>query len=74
MSEAERAQTFHVKPLWQRSLIVLAGPLTNLLFAVPSSPPHMTYGRIVAEPVISGFAANSPAAAAGLKAATALLR
>ena len=31
---AERAQTFQAKPVWQRFLIVLAGPLTNFLFAV----------------------------------------
>src|SRR5215217_2701851 len=30
----ERNRTFQAKPLWQRSLIVLAGPVTNLLFAV----------------------------------------
>ncbi len=74
MSEAERAQTFHVKPLWQRSLIVLAGPLTNLLFAVAIFAAfNLAYGKIVAEPVISGFAENSPAAAAGLKAGDRIL-
>ena len=34
LTPAERARTFHARPLWQRALIVLAGPLTNLLFAV----------------------------------------
>ncbi|PIW54363.1 MAG: RIP metalloprotease RseP, partial [Sphingomonadales bacterium CG12_big_fil_rev_8_21_14_0_65_65_10] len=29
-----RSEQFHLKPLWQRSLIVLAGPVTNLLVAV----------------------------------------
>jgi regulator of sigma E protease len=30
----ERAQTFQSKPLWQRALIVAAGPVTNFLFAI----------------------------------------
>ncbi len=30
----ERAQSFDVKPLWQRSLIVAAGPFANFLLAV----------------------------------------
>lgn len=30
----ERAQTFQAKPLWQRALIVLAGPVTNFLIAI----------------------------------------
>ena len=31
---AERSQTFQSKKLWQRFLIVLAGPATNFLFAI----------------------------------------
>ena len=34
LPEEERAKTFHVKPLWQRSLIVLAGPMANFLLAI----------------------------------------
>ena len=30
----ERNDTFQAKKLWQRFLIVLAGPLTNFLFAI----------------------------------------
>ena len=30
----ERAKTFQAKPVWQRFLIVLAGPVTNFLFAI----------------------------------------
>jgi regulator of sigma E protease len=30
----ERARTFQAKPVWQRFLIVLAGPATNFLFAI----------------------------------------
>lgn len=31
---AERAQTFQAKPLWQRAIIVAAGPITNFLVAI----------------------------------------
>ncbi|WP_238401899.1 RIP metalloprotease RseP [Altererythrobacter sp. C41] len=32
--EDERAGSFHFKPLWQRALIVFAGPATNILVAL----------------------------------------
>jgi regulator of sigma E protease len=32
--EDERRANFHFKPLWQRAIIVFAGPLTNLLIAL----------------------------------------
>jgi len=34
ISPAERPESFDVKPLWQRSLIVAAGPLANFLLAI----------------------------------------
>lgn len=68
LSPAERAVTFHGKPLWQRALIVLAGPLTNLFFAVLIFAAFaMIYGKLVAAPVVSKLVDGSPAAAAGLK-------
>lgn len=68
LSPSQRAELFQFKPLWQRSLIVLAGPLTNLLFAVAIFAAfNMTYGRVVATPEIAQFSENSAAQAAGLK-------
>lgn len=32
--DPEAAQSFHFKPLWQKSLIVAAGPMANFVFAV----------------------------------------
>lgn len=67
LSEAERAVTFHVKPLWQRAAIVAAGPLTNLAFAVLVFAAFaLVYGKLVAAPVVSAITSGSPAAAAGL--------
>jgi regulator of sigma E protease len=64
----EREGWFHFKPLWQRFLIVLAGPLTNLIVAVAIFAGfNATYGRVYAPAVVAGFAPQSPAQAAGLR-------
>jgi regulator of sigma E protease len=64
----ERAQTFQAHPLWQRALIVAAGPLTNLLLAVAILAGfNLAYGKIVIPPRVGEVAANSAAAQAGLK-------
>ena len=63
----EREGWFHFKPLWQRFLIVLAGPATNLIVAVLIFAAfNFAYGRIYAPPVVAGFAENSAAQAAGM--------
>ena len=68
LSAKEREDSFHFKPLWQRALIVLAGPMTNLVVAlVIFASFNLAYGKIVAEPVIAAFATPSPAQTAGLK-------
>ena len=65
---AERAACFHFKPVWQRSLIVAAGPLINLAFAVVLYTGLLTgYGEVVFEPVVTAVEAGSPAEAAGLQ-------
>ena len=33
-SMAERAQSFHFKPLWQKSIIALGGPVANFILAI----------------------------------------
>lgn len=64
----ERERTFPAKPLWQRSLIVLAGPVTNFLFAILIIAGFtFAYGKIVASPVIGEVQAGSVAQKAGLK-------
>ncbi len=68
LTEAERAQTFHVKPVWQRALVVLAGPLTNLICAVAIFAAfNLAYGRVVAVPEVSAFSEASSAQASGLR-------
>ncbi|MET1112517.1 MAG: RIP metalloprotease RseP [Allosphingosinicella sp.] len=64
----ERARTFQAKPVWQRFLIVLAGPMTNFLAAILILTGfNATYGVPQTPPVIGGFAEGSPAPAAGLR-------
>ena len=54
--------------LWQRALIVLAGPLANLLTAVLIFAGFaMAYGVPYTPPVVGGFAEKSPARAAGIE-------
>ena len=73
VSPEARDEQFHLKPLWQRSLIVLAGPVTNLLVAVLIFAAFfMIYGKPVPgdvenESVVTGYAEQSPAREAGIR-------
>ena len=68
ISGDERNQVFHAKPLWQRALIVAAGPVTNLLVAIAIFAAfNLAYGKIVSSSVIAGFTQVSAARDAGLK-------
>ncbi|WAT19405.1 RIP metalloprotease RseP [Aurantiacibacter sp. MUD11] len=60
--------TFQSKTLWQRSLIVAAGPVANLLIALAIFFAFiMAFGKPVTPPVIQTFAEDSPAMVAGLE-------
>ena len=66
--EIERDRCFHYKPVWQRFLIVLAGPAINLVFAVfLFTGLFAAVGEYVAEPVISEITPDSAADAAGFQ-------
>ncbi|WP_417448964.1 RIP metalloprotease RseP [Kordiimonas sp.] len=68
LSPEERAVCFHFKPVWQRALVVFAGPAINLIAAaLVFSAFFFSYGVGVAEPVVSSVAENSAAAEAGLQ-------
>lgn len=67
MSPEERAAAFHTKPLWQRALIVAAGPIVNILFAVVIYAALFAgYGQAVRPPVVVEVQPGSPAEAAGI--------
>ncbi|WP_133366704.1 RIP metalloprotease RseP [Qipengyuania sediminis] len=70
---SQRDGTFQNAPLWQRALIVAAGPATNVLVTLAI---FAGFFMAVGKPVpvaperqltIAGFAANSPAERAGLR-------
>ena len=64
----ERNQTFQSKTLWQRALIVFAGPAVNFLLAIAIlSGFLLTYGQSVNPPVVASVQAGSTAAQIGLK-------
>jgi regulator of sigma E protease len=68
MSEEEKAKTFTLKPLWQRALVVAAGPVANfilafIMFAVLLS----AFGAMTIGTKVGAILTNSPAAAAGIK-------
>lgn len=65
---AERAETFQAKKLWQRFIIVAAGPATNFLFAIlVYIALFASYGQPRTPPVIAMIEQGSAAQAAGLQ-------
>jgi regulator of sigma E protease len=65
----ERAQTFQAKPVWQRFLIVAAGPFTNFALAILIITGFiLAMGEPRTPPVVSMVDPTTPAAAAGLRA------
>src|SRR6185295_27841 len=68
LSAAERARTFQAKKLWQRFIIVAAGPLTNFMFAIVALMIiFATMGFPTTPPVVGRVVERSPAAAAGFR-------
>lgn len=68
LPDAERSHTFPAQPVWKRALIVVAGPLTNFLFAILIfSAFNMIYGIPSTPPVISAVEPKSAADDAGLR-------
>ena len=74
MNAAERNVAFPFKPLWQRALIVIAGPVANfvLAFAILAIF-FMVVGRMLTTTDVTAIAPNSPAAAAGIHAGDVIL-
>lgn len=67
LPEAERNQTFQSKALWQRALIVFAGPATNFLLAIAIlSAMLIAFGQPVTPPTGSAVMAGSAAERAGI--------
>ncbi|MBA2654940.1 MAG: RIP metalloprotease RseP [Gammaproteobacteria bacterium] len=65
--EAEKHLAFNRQPLWARTLVVLAGPMTNLLFAILAFWLMFMVGIESLRPVVGSVQPNSIAARAGLQ-------
>ncbi|MGK6324097.1 M50 family metallopeptidase [Sphingomonas sp. DT-51] len=66
---AERARTFQAKPVWQRAIIVAAGPVVNFVLAVLILAGFaLAYGDARTPAVVGEALPGTAAAAAGLRA------
>lgn len=69
LPEEVRARTFQAQPLWQRALIVAAGPVTNFVVAIAILASfNLAYGKEVTPPVVEYVATGSAADSAGFRA------
>ena len=65
---AERARTFQAKPVWQRAIVVAAGPVVNFLLAMLILGGFaLAYGDSRTPPTVGIVEPASAAAAAGLR-------
>ncbi len=63
----DQKDCFHFKPLYQRALIVFAGPAINLVFAIlVFAGVYISQGMTVSQPVFDAVAPDGPAEAAGV--------
>ena len=71
----ERAKTFQAKPVWQRFIIVAAGPAVNFLFAIlVYIALFASYGQPQTPPVAAAILPGSAAAEAGFQPGDRVLR
>jgi regulator of sigma E protease len=76
VKQEDESRSFAKKPVWQRFIIVAAGPISNLLFAVFIFFLVFAIAGLptpVDNTLIGGVNANSPAEKAGLKAGDTIL-
>jgi len=65
---AEIPRYFHFKPIWQRAIIVAAGPISNFLLAIAVfASLLMAFGEPVSSTRVDSVVAGSPAEQAGFR-------
>ena len=68
LSPEDRAGSFHAKPLWQKALVVAAGPIANFILAIVIlSGLFSIVGQRITAPLVDEIAVGSAAADAGFK-------
>ncbi|HEX8415704.1 MAG TPA: M50 family metallopeptidase [Sphingomicrobium sp.] len=64
LSDGERAQTFQSKTVWQRAIIVAAGPIVNFIFAIAILMGFALFNGELRTPAIAGSISPGSAAQA----------
>lgn len=67
VAKADLPQAFNCQPIWIRSAIVAAGPLSNLLFAIVAYWIVFVTGELGLRPIIGAIPLQSAAAQAGFQ-------
>lgn len=68
LPDAQRSHTFPAQPVWKRAAIVVAGPVTNFIFAILILAGFAWIGGTpINPPVAGGIMQGSAAAAAGMQ-------
>ena len=70
----ELSRSFTRRPVWQRLLVLAAGPIFNFLFAILAYWALFMWGVPHTQPVIGNVTADSYAARAGLRSGDVILR
>ena len=68
-----RDRAFQLRPVWQRFLIVLAGPVANFLLAIVILAAFFAFVGTPASNIVSAIQPNSAAAGAGIQAGDRIL-
>ena len=69
LPDSAKADLFQFRPLYQRALVVAAGPMINFAFAILLFAAFfMTYGHQYTPPIAGEIRAGTPAAEAGIRA------
>lgn len=63
----ERGMAFNNQPLWSRVLVVIAGPLTNFIFAIIAYWLMFSIGFETLKPIVHKIQPDTPAALAGVQ-------
>ncbi len=66
---ADADRCFHFKPVWQRAIVVAAGPIANFILAIVIFAAFfMAFGQMAQQPVVGSVNAGSEAERAGFEA------
>lgn len=75
MTDDERKKAFPLRPLWQKAIVVAAGPMANIILGIALFMSlYMVNGQTIVAPIVSEIIENSPAERAGLQPGDRIVR